>query len=185
MDVDTGVSSSRLHCALSRPRLVPGPPSTPGQTNHQPHLHLSTTWCRSKRRCQTRSMTWCSPLERICQLIIATFAIAVYSISHLATLPCTTGSFGSGDRLHDGIQIHQSSGCYTIHSVRYGLIGMFSPSFPCSAPQWRGPALGGPGKYRFYVICVLGPCMHLYRVLYNVPNDRAFTPLPGVCCGLA
>ena len=39
----------------------------------------------------------------------------------------------------------------------------------------RGPALGGPGKYRFYVICVLGPCMRLY----NVPNDRAFTSSAG------
>ena len=39
----------------------------------------------------------------------------------------------------------------------------------------RGPALGGPGRYRFYVTCVSGPCLRLY----NVPNDRFFNPSAG------
>ena len=31
-----------------------------------------------------------------------------------------------------------------------------------------GPALGGPPRYRFYVLRVTGPFMHLYNVLNNL-----------------
>ena len=33
---------------------------------------------------------------------------------------------------------------------------------------WPGPALGGPPRYRFYVLRVTGPFMHLYNVLNNL-----------------
>ena len=47
---------------------------------------------------------------------------------------------------------------------------------PDNATAWRrGPALGGPGFYRFYVTRVLGPCMRHY----NVPNDRTLSPSTG------
>ena len=46
-----------------------------------------------------------------------------------------------------------------------------SPIWLASARHRRGPALGGPGFYRFYVTRVSGPCMRPY----NVPNDRVLT----------
>ena len=48
-----------------------------------------------------------------------------------------------------------------------------SPCAPLLLPwlrevERRGPALGGPPTYRFYVTRVPGPCMGQY----NVQNDR-------------
>ena len=70
------------------------------------------------------------------------------------------------------------------------VLRLTTPAFPSSAslylllvtrscplraglrPGRRDPALGGPGRYRFYMKRVTGPCTHSY----NVPKDRILGP---------
>ena len=57
--------------------------------------------------------------------------------------------------------------------VRPSNSGPMQDSLTCN--MRRGPALGGPGFYRFYVTHVPGPCMRHY----NVPNDCTLSPSAG------
>ena len=94
--------------------------------------------------------------------------------------PCSRAVISITQRVYvKSISSHGGGLCFIIITVRVrqqshvssGVmnVSIFEP------PSRRGPALGGPGGYRFYIKCVPGPCTHSY----NIPNDRIIGPSAG------
>ena len=67
---------------------------------------------------------------------------------------------------------HRFSSQLSGRRTRTCIAGSKKPQNLCishmSGKMWPGPALGGPPRYRFYVLRVTGPFMHLYNVLNNL-----------------